>query len=199
MKLTIAQYLLPSGQSIHKQLDRDLNVVFEGGIRMFEDEQFAAAVRAYDAQTIPLLETAVATLDAAHRAEGRAVIEDQRDRYRGFLLRCRSDRNLFAAQVAINNLVLGQGDPAAERARLREAILADIANTEAWIHALRTARTNFFRVTTEAETPFSHKTPIADLELKLAVTRAHIDDEPGPLLPELRETKKKRLQFSAIP
>ncbi len=176
-----------------------LNVVFEGGIRMFEDEQFAAAVRAYDAHTIPLLESAVATLDAAHRTEGRAVIEDQRDRYRGFLLRCRSDRNLFAAQVAINNLVLGQGDAAAERARLRAAILADIANTEAWIHALRTARTNFFRITTEAETPFSHKTPIADLELKLAVTRAHIDDEPGPLLLELRETKKKRLQFSAIP
>ncbi len=176
-----------------------VNVVFEGGIRMFEDEQFTDAVRRYDAQTIPQLEAAINCLSAAHGAESRAVIEDQHDRYLGFLLRCRSDRNLFAAQVAINNIVLDRGDLVAERVRLREAILADIANTEAWIHALRTSRTNFFRVTTNDETPFSHKTPIADLELKLAVTRAHIDDEPGPELPELREVRKKRLQFSAIP
>ncbi|TAJ23357.1 MAG: S41 family peptidase [Planctomycetota bacterium] len=33
VKLTIAQYLLPSGRSIHKQIDRDRNVIFEGGIK----------------------------------------------------------------------------------------------------------------------------------------------------------------------
>jgi C-terminal peptidase prc len=32
VKLTIAQYLLPSGSSIHKQLDHDRNVIFPGGI-----------------------------------------------------------------------------------------------------------------------------------------------------------------------
>jgi C-terminal peptidase prc len=32
VKLTIAQYLLPSGRSIHKQIDRDKNLVSEGGI-----------------------------------------------------------------------------------------------------------------------------------------------------------------------
>jgi hypothetical protein len=86
-----------------------------------------------------------------------------------------------------------------ERKRLRAAILAEIETTGAWIMALQTSRTNFFRITDHAETPFQHKTPVADLELKLEVMRAHLDDEPGPDLPELRETKKKRMQFSAIP
>jgi hypothetical protein len=176
-----------------------VNVVFEGGIRMFEDEQFEQAVRAYDTQTIPLLEDAVRTLDTAFRREGHPLLEDQRDRYQGFLLRCRSDRNLFEAQVAINNVILGRGEGAAERRRLRAAILADLATTEAWIRALETSGTNFFRITDRGETPFQHKTPVADLQLKLTVMRAHIDDEPGPVLAELRETKRKRLQFSAIP
>lgn len=176
-----------------------LNVVFEGGIRMFEDEQFEKAVGAYDTQTIPLLKKVVQSLDEAFRAENRSIVEDQRDRYNGFLLRCLTDRNLYEAQLAINNLLLNRGDATAERLRLRAAILADIKNTETWIHALKTNRTNFFRMTDRDETPFQYKTPIADLELKLAVMHAHIDDEPGPALSELREVRKKRLQFSAIP
>jgi C-terminal peptidase prc len=33
LKLTIARYLLPSGRSIHRELDRDGNVLSEGGVR----------------------------------------------------------------------------------------------------------------------------------------------------------------------
>ena len=56
-----------------------------------------------------------------------------------------------------------------------------------WLRHLKQSKTNFFRVTEGRETPFLYKTPVADLELKLAAMRAHIGDQPGPDLEELRE------------
>ena len=113
------------------------------------------------------------------------------------LLRERTIRNLFDAQVAINYWLLGQGDRAQQHERLRHAIHAEIANTRHWLQHLRRSQTNFFRVTTGRETPFLYKTPVVDLELKLAVMRAHIDDQPGPDLAELREPfSERRLLYS---
>jgi len=39
VKLTIAQYLLPDGGSIHRQIDREKNLIFEGGIEPDHDVQ----------------------------------------------------------------------------------------------------------------------------------------------------------------
>jgi hypothetical protein len=73
---------------------------------------------------------------------------------------------------------------------LRKAIEADIANTTDWIRVLTESKTNFFHITSKSETPFMYKTPIEDLQLKLEVTRAHINDDPGPYLKELTETNR---------
>jgi hypothetical protein len=173
------------------------NVVFEGGIRFFQDEDFERAVRAYDQEMIPGLVRTIAILEDALKVRTTAVIEDQRDRYRGLLLRSRTDRNLFEAQVAINNYLLKRGDPEVLRGRLKAAIRADIANTADWIDALTGSRACWFHVAAREETPFLHKTPVEDLKLKLAVMQQHIDDEPGPYLKQILERKPK-LQFSAV-
>jgi hypothetical protein len=168
-----------------------VNVVFHGGVRMFTEEQFEVAIKAYDEQMIPKLEKAIAILDQAFKIKRKTVIEDQRDRYMGILLRSRTDRNLFDAQVAINYYLLKKGDPEIQRERLRKAIVADIANTMDWIRLLTESKTNFFHITSKDETPFMYKTPIEDLQLKIEVTRAHINDEPGPYLMELTQTNTR--------
>jgi hypothetical protein len=168
------------------------NIVFEGGIRMYEDEDLDRAIRAYDEQMLPQLEKTVGLLDQALKSAARPVIEDQRDRYLGLLLRARTVRNLFDAQVAINNYVLKKGEQESQRRRLQKAIRAEIANTRDWIGLLRESKTNFFHLAAKEETPFLHKTPVEDLELKLEVMQAHINDEPGPYLKELTERYSER-------
>lgn len=173
------------------------NIAFESGVRFFSDEDLDATVRAYDDAMIPALEKAVELLNEGFGATGLPVLEDQRDRYRGLLLRSKTDRNLFDAQVAINNYLLGRGEPSGQRARLQDAIRAEVENTQEWISALTGSRTEFFHVSSREETPFLYKTPVEDFELKLDVMPAHIDDEPGPLLAEL-STAKASLLFSAV-
>jgi len=165
------------------------NIVFEGGIRMYTEEQLDKAVQAYDEEYLPRLAATLAILDDAPELP---VIVDQRDRYRGMLLRERTVRNLFDAQVAINYWLLGHGERDEQRLRLTRAIHAEIANAGEWLQHLKQSKTNFFRVTEGRETPFLYKTPVADLELKLAAMRAHIGDQPGPDLKELREPLSER-------
>jgi hypothetical protein len=175
-----------------------VNIAFEGGIRMYENEQLERAVRGYDEQMIPGLIKTVALLDEALQGAGpRAVLADQRDRYLGLLLNVRTVRNLFEAQAAINNYLLKKGDPASERERLTAAIRSEISNTEAWLRFLAASKTEAFRVTEGRETPFLYKTPAEDLRLKLKVMQAHIDDPPGPFLKELTEPlSERRLLYS---
>jgi hypothetical protein len=171
------------------------NISFEGGIRMYEEEAFDRAIRAYDAAMLPGLEKTVAILDRALAVSPKPVLEDQRDRYRGLLLAARTVRNLFDAQAAINNCLLKKGDAAAQRARLRAAIDSEIANTRQWLRALGESKTYFFRVA-EEETPFLHKTPLEDMKVKLAAMQAHAGDEPGPALKELAQPfSARRLLF----
>ncbi len=173
-----------------------LNISFEGGIRMYTDEQLERVVREYDEGTLPLLAETVGILERACKTYTQKVLVDQHDRYRGLLYRERTVRNLFESQVAINKYLLKKGDPEAERQRLRRAIEAEIRNTEDWLRLLRESKTYFFRVA-ETETPFLYKTPVADLEIKLAAMQAHIDDEPGPFVKELTEelTERKLLFY----
>jgi hypothetical protein len=178
-----------------------LNITFEGGIRFFEDAEFARGLAAIDAKVIPLLAQAVSRLSQAlANTPGAAleVLEDQRDRYRGLLLCMKTDRNLLQAQLATNAFLLKSGDPAAQRRLVREAILAEIENTRDWIRVLSDARTTFFRVAEKEETPFVYRTPLADFQVKLQAMLAHLDDEPGPFLPELREPKRRKLAFGAV-
>lgn len=177
-----------------------LNIMFEGGIRFFEDGEFVRVIEASDTKVIPLLARAVDVLDRAlaQIRPAPAVLEDQRDRYGGLLLCVRSDRNLFEAQLAINTWLLGSADRSRDRERLRAATLAEIENTREWIRVLSTCRTHFFRVAETEETPFVYRSPIEDFQVKLEAMRAHLDDEPGPFLPELREPKRKKLAFGAV-
>lgn len=174
------------------------NISFEGGIRFFEDEEFRRVVEATDTVVAPKLAEAVARLTAAMSAHGLPVLEDQRDRFRGILLCYRSDRNLFTVQIATNDYLLKRGEPAECRARIRGAIEAEIENTKAWIEALTTSRTHFFRIAEREETPFVHRTPVEDFRLKLEVMPRHIEDEPGPFLQDLIEPKRRKLAFGAV-
>jgi hypothetical protein len=172
-----------------------LNIDFEAGIRVFEDEELDRAVRTYDEDVIPRLESTVEILNQTLQQGSKRVIEDQRDRYRGMLLRSRTERNVLDAQLAADNYLLKRGDPEVERRRLQTAIHAEIANTREWIHVLKESKTNFFHIAAEEETPFLYKTPIEDFALKLEVMPAHINDEPGPYLPELTEPRRKQLLY----
>jgi hypothetical protein len=162
------------------------NIAFEGGIRMYEDDRLEGAISAYDEQTLPALQKTVGILEKALAVASKPVIEDQRDRYLGLLLAARTVRNLFDAQIAINNCLLKKGDPGGQRLRLQAAIRKEIANTKDWLGAFRDSKTCFFRVA-EEETPFLYKSPAADLAVKLEAMEAHINDEPGPYLRELSE------------
>ena len=169
------------------------NIVFEGGIRMYEEEQLDQAVRDYDQGMLPGLEKTIALLNQALKEVGsKAVLVDQRDRYLGLLLSARTIRNLFDAQVAINHSLLRKGEPAAQRNRLTAAIQAEISNTRRWLDFLSTSRTEVFRITEGRETPFLYKTPVEDLRLKLEVMQAHINDQPGPFLSELTQPLSER-------
>jgi hypothetical protein len=147
---------------------------------------------------ITLLDQVVTALVTAHSGSGKDVLKDQADRYRGLLLRSKTIRNLFDAQVAINNILLRRTeDPTGERDRLHRAITAEIEVTERWIQILGEASTEFFRITTAEETPFLYQTPIEDFGVKLEAMRAHIEDEPGPDLQELA-LSKSRLLYAAV-
>lgn len=173
------------------------NLVFESGIRFFEDADFVRAVKAFDEEMLPRPEKTVEILNQALQAGGETVIANQRDRYRGMLLRSRTDRNLFDAQIAINSYLLKKGDAAAEGRRLDHAIQAEMANSREWIRALTDSRTNWFHLASQEETPFLYRTPVEDLKLKLEAMQNHIHDEPGLYLKELAEPKRKLL-FSAV-
>lgn len=169
------------------------NIAFEGGIRMYEEDQLDQAVRGYDEGMLPGLARTVKLLDDGLRELGaRTVLVDQRDRYLGLLLSARTVRNLFDAQVAINRSLLKQGDPAAQRNRLTAAIQAEIANTRDWLDFFSATKTEVFRTTEGRETPFLYKTPVDDLQLKLKVMLAHVQDQPGPYLPELAQPLSER-------
>ncbi len=163
------------------------NIVFEGGIRMYEEEDLARAVKAYDEGMFPKLTEAIEILNRALGPSAPPVIEDQRDRFLGFLYREKTVRNLFESQVAINNWLLKNGSPETNRQLLKSVIRAEIDNTGDWLRLLRTSRVPFFRVTERQETPFLYKTPIEDMELKLQVMQDHVNDTPGPFLKELTE------------
>ena len=165
------------------------------GIRLTEDADLDRAVHAYDQQLIPGLEKTVEILNRALQQGRKTVVEDQRDRYLGMLLRSRTERNVYDAQAAINHYLVKSGDPEAERLRLQAAIRAEMANTQDWIRVLKESKTNFFHITTGQETPFIYKTPIEDFALKLEVMPAHINDEPGPFLPEVREASRRHLMY----
>lgn len=174
------------------------NISFEGGIRFFEDEEFRRVIEATDQVVAPLLSRVVSLLDGAWLQSRLPVLEDQRDRFRGIMLCLKTDRNLFAVQVATNEYLLKQGDSAACRRRIREAMLAEIENTKEWIEALTTSRTHFFRTAEHQETPFVYLTPVEDFRLKLDVMPRHLDDEPGPFLQDLVEPKRRKLAFGAV-
>jgi hypothetical protein len=163
------------------------NLAFEGGLRMYPAEEMDRAVAGFDESMLPKLELTVGILDKALASKRKPVLQDQRDRYRGLLLLMRTMRNSFAAQAAINRCLLKQGDPAAQRRLLDQAIRSEIANTRDWIALFETSRTNFFHISALEETPFVYKTPREDLVLRLAVMERHLNDEPGPDLPELRD------------
>ena len=172
------------------------NIVFEGGIRMYREEQLEQAVGLYDKKMLPLLEETLVLLESVLDGKGGPVIRDQRDRYLGLLLRESTTRNLFESQVAINLYLMKQRDPALNVARLRGAIEAEIDNTKRWIAHLETSPTTWFRTTDLEETPFLYKTPLEDLQLKLAVMEEHREDEPGPFLEELfSESSEAELLF----
>jgi hypothetical protein len=178
------------------------NIAFEGGIRMYENEQLERAVRDYDERMIPGLVKTVALLDEALKGSGaKTVLADQRDRYLGLLLSVRTVRNLFEAQAAINDWLLKKGDLASQRGRLTAAIRSEISNTQEWLRLLATSKTEFFRVAEGRETPFLYKTPVEDLRLKLEVMQAHMEDAPGPFLKELTEplTERKLLYSQDSP
>ncbi len=162
------------------------NIFFEGGIRMYTEEQIERALQAYDTQALPPLEQTVAILDQAIAKVSHTVLVDQRDRYQGLLHSFRTVRNMFDAQLAINYSLLKQGDPTVQKDRLKEAIHAEIENTQGWLRLFETSKTCFFR-TAEVETPFLYKTPQADMALKLTVMQAHLGDTPGPMLDELTQ------------
>lgn len=170
-----------------------LNIVFEGNVRFFTDQQLADWVQVFDEKMFPLLERTVGTLNRALKTRTLPVLEDQRDRYRGFLLRSHTDRNLYAAQLAINNWLLKNGDRAEQRSRLDTAIQAEIGNTQNWIEALKTSRTNWFHLAAREETPFMYKTPVEDLTIKLEAMQAHRKDDPGPYLEQLKEPMPVRM------
>ena len=162
------------------------NIAFEGGIRMYEDDELDRSVRDYDSGMLPGLEKTIAMLDQAIRDSGaKLVLVDQRDRYLGFLLSARTVRNLFEVQAATNRYLTKKGDPTAERARVAATIRAEITNTKRWLDFLSTTRTEVFRITEGSETPFLYKTPVEDFKVKLAAMQAHLDDPPGPMLTEL--------------
>ena len=163
-----------------------VNLAFEGGLRIFTEEDMEWAVGVFDRRTLPLLAEAVKLCERAWEISRAPVLTDQRDRYLGLTLWMRTIRNSFAVQAAINRYLLADDKPSQERYRLMEAIRAEIANTRDWIEHLETSRTNFFRVTDGEETPFLYKTPLEDMKIRLAAMERHIEDEPGPDLPELR-------------
>lgn len=177
-----------------------LNIVFEAGIRYFEDEELVGAVHAFDQGMLPRLEKVVEILNRALAVGGKPaipVLEDQRDRYRGILLLFRTERNVYEAQIAINNCLLKKGDPVTERKRLDTAVQAEMINTREWIHALTTSKTDWFHLAAQEETPFLYKTPVEDLKIKLEAMQAHREDEPGPYLAQLIGPKPTLL-FSAV-
>ncbi|MFH1068822.1 MAG: hypothetical protein V1794_04295 [Candidatus Glassbacteria bacterium] len=82
------------------------NLAFEGGIRMYKEEQFERAVKEFDQRMLPQLELTVGVLDQALDLGALDVLVDQRNRYRGWLLLNRTVRNCLAAQRAINLYLL---------------------------------------------------------------------------------------------
>ncbi len=162
------------------------NLAFEGGIRMYDEQEFERAVESYDETMLPQLELTVSVLEQAIELDRLPVLIDQRDRYNGLLLLQRTLRNSMAAQAAINRWLLGQGSREQQRAKMDQAIKDEISNTRDWISLLKSSTTNFFHIAQGEETPFIYKTPLADLALRLEVMERHRPDSPGPDLAELR-------------
>ena len=161
------------------------NIVFEGGVRQYTEEELERCVAIYDSSMVPEIETAVAELNAALEKEEIPFLVDQRDRYMGFLLLMNSIRNLFEVQAAINRYVMQTADRDLCRRRVLAGIDADIENTKRWIDMLRTSPTQFYQETSWLETPMLYRTLQTDLEARLPVMIAHRDDEPGPYIEEL--------------
>ena len=168
------------------------NMFFEGGIRMYAEDQIESALQDYDLRTLPPLAQTVAILDEAVGETPLPVLVDQRDRYQGMLHSLRTVRNMFETQLSINYFLLKQGDPLVQRERLDKAIRAEIDNTQGWLRLFDTSKTYFFRTARNKETPFVYKTPKADMALKLKVMQAHLGDAPGPMLAELTEKNSAR-------
>ena len=158
--------------------------MFEGGIRMYDEEEFEAAVADYDDKMLPQLELTIGILEQALSDGDIPVLIDQRDRYKGLLLLQRTLRNSMAAQAAINRWLMDQ-DKAGQRDLLDRALGAELQNSRDWIELLSGSRTSFFHIAEGEETPFIYKTPVEDLKLRVEVMGRHLEDVPGPDLSEL--------------
>ena len=163
------------------------NIAFEGGIRMYTDEQLDRGAKAYREKIIPGLTAVVEGLAQELEREACPVLQDQHDRYKGLLLLAGTVGNLFDVQAAINYYLLKEGDPQQHVQRIDKAIEREIANTEAWLQLFADSKTNFMRISARAETPFIYKTPVEDLRIKLAAMKAHRGEAPGPFVKELTE------------
>ena len=167
------------------------NIAFEGGIRMYTEGQLDKAVKAFDNGMFPKLQESIKILKNASKSKINIII-DQHDRYLSFLYRSISVRNLYEAQLAINNYLMKKGSQVENQKSLKKAIYSEIKNTENWIDLLETSKVYFFRITDNDETPFQYKTPIEDFKLKLKVMKGHLEDKPGPYITELFDKGSER-------
>jgi len=85
VKLTIARYLLPSGRSIHRELDREGNLISEGGVMPDHDVDMPLIERwRFDEQrrirrSDPMLDYVADNYDQNRELFGRLAVNDQKD------------------------------------------------------------------------------------------------------------------------
>ncbi len=119
--------------------------------------------------------------EAAAEASARAVFEDQLNRAQGLRCYWRTLRNT-AAWVAGVHGYLEAGDEstkARRRAQARATVLDEIENAEALLELWQTGRTSFMPVLPCGEAFYMYGENFGELlQRKLALMRAHVDDEP---------------------
>lgn len=177
-----------------------LNVSFEGGILFFEDHEFEKVIETTDSLLIPLIMEAIKLLSNGFEKYDYDVFRDQMERIMGIMHCFKSDRNLFANQLAINKYLRCSSaeDKKMFRAAVQKTMSAEIDNAQDLIKLLSNHKSNFFRVADKEETPFVYHTPLEDLKLKVDVMKKHLNDEPGPKIYEISESQRRKLAFGAV-
>lgn len=121
------------------------------------------------------------TAEAATEPSSRAVFEDQLTRARGLRCYWRTLRNT-AAWVAGVHGYLEAGDPATKarrRSQARAMVLDEIENTESLLKLWEAGQTSFMPVLPCGEAFYMYGQNFGELlKRKIALMRAHIDDEP---------------------